>query len=83
MVKTMKHLTGALAAVAVSAVLAAPVAAAADNSTCVATGGATDCQTPDNVQIYASPHALAASGGHVDPKWRSLGYNPKWNGFKP
>lgn len=83
MVKSMKHLAGVLAAVAVSAVLAAPVAAAADNSTCVTTGGATDCQTPDNVQIYASPHALPASGGHSDPKWRSLGYNPKWNGFAP
>jgi predicted outer membrane protein len=79
----MTHLIGAVVAIAVSAVISAPVAAAADNSTCVATGGATDCQAPGNAQIYAAPHALPASGGRSNPKWQPLGYNPKWNGFQP
>ena len=81
--RSVKHLTGALVAIAVSAVISAPVAAAAGNATCVATGGSTDCQVPGNAQIYASPHALPASTGQSDPKWRPLGYNPKWNGFQP
>ena len=83
MIKNLTHLTGMAVAIVVSAVIAAPVAAAADTGTCMSTGGATDCQAPDNAQIYASPHALPAAGGHSDPKWQPLGYNPKWNGFQP
>lgn len=84
MAKRVKQLAGALVAIAVSAVIWAPVSAAAEsNSTCVTTGGSTDCQAPDNAQIYAAPHALPASGGHSNPKWQPLGYNPKWNGFQP
>lgn len=83
MAEKMKHMTGALVAAVAAAMLSAPVAAAADTATCVTTGGATDCQGPDNVQIYASPHAVPASGGQANPKWRPLGYNPKWNGFQP
>lgn len=78
----IRHAAGAVIAVVVAAVISAPVAAAADAATCVTTGGATDCQAPDNAQIYASPHALPASGGQSNPKWRPLGYNPKWNGFQ-
>ncbi|TGD90587.1 hypothetical protein BayCH28_01630 [Mycolicibacterium sp. CH28] len=83
MIKNLTHLTGMAVAVVVSAVIAAPVATAADASTCMSTGGATDCQAPGNAQIYASPHALPAFGGQSNPKWRPLGYNPKWNGFRP
>ncbi|MGY4710402.1 hypothetical protein ACXDF8_12730 [Mycolicibacterium sp. CBM1] len=79
----VKTLAGALLVFAASALISAPLASAADGSTCVSTGGATDCQAPGNVQIYTAPHAMPASGGQSDPKWRPLGYNPKWNGFQP
>jgi hypothetical protein len=82
MIKILKQFAGTLAAVAVAAVVSAPVAAAADGSTCLTTGGATDCQAPGNVQIYTAPHALPTMGTVSNPKWQSLGHNPKWNGFQ-
>jgi hypothetical protein len=71
-----------LGAVAVAAIVTAPVASAADQQSCVSTGGSTDCQAPSSAQIYASPHSLPAVSSHSDPRWRALGYNPKWNGFE-
>lgn len=75
-------LLGVAAAAAIS-IAAAPVALAASAQPCFETGGATDCQAPGNVQIYTAPHPSPAVVPHSDPRWRALGYNPKWDGFEP
>jgi hypothetical protein len=52
----LKYLAPALAAgAAAAAIAAAPTAAAANQQSCVASGGATQCQTPGNVQINRLP----------------------------
>jgi hypothetical protein len=43
------------------AVATAPTASAVDES-CVNSGGSTECMSPDNAEIYASPQALTSVG---------------------
>lgn len=52
-----------LLAVGVAAIsIAAAPTASADDESCVNSGGATQCVSPDNAEIYASPRALPAAG---------------------
>ena len=79
---TLTRAASLLGAVALAAVVASPVASAADTETCLHTGGSTVCQTTGDVQIFASPQSLPTVGSHPDPKWHAQGYNPKWDGFQ-
>ena len=79
---TLNRAVSLLGAVALAAVVTAPVASAADAQTCLHTGGSTVCQTQDDVQIFASPQSLPAIGSHSSQKWHAQGYNPKWDGFQ-
>ncbi|HYO00514.1 MAG TPA: hypothetical protein VET27_00890 [Mycobacterium sp.] len=79
---TLNRTASLLGAVALAVVVTAPTASAAEGQSCLRTGGSTDCQATGNVQIYASPDSLPAVGSHSDPKWRGLGYDPKWDGFQ-
>jgi hypothetical protein len=83
MTSTLTRIASLLGAGAVAAFAFAPLASAADTPSCLSTGEATECQAPGDVQVYTAPHPLPAAGGHSDPKWSGLGYNPKWNGFRP
>lgn len=56
--KVFGYATPLLATAAVAAVIAAaPTASAADQQSCTDLGGATQCQTPGNVQIHSAPPA--------------------------
>jgi hypothetical protein len=54
------YITPLLVAGAAAAAIAAAPAASADPMSCVSAGGATQCQTPGNVQINATPPVQTA-----------------------
>jgi hypothetical protein len=53
--RTLAHLTSMLAAAGATAAIVLAPAAAADEPSCTDVGGTSECSTPGNVQINASP----------------------------
>jgi hypothetical protein len=63
------YLTTMLAATGASAaILLAPTAAADDQPSCTDVGGSTECSTPGNVQIDASPPVTGGDPFYI-PYW--------------
>lgn len=50
-----------IAGAAAISIAAAPNALAADDQSCIHAGGATECVTTDNAEIYAKPQALPSA----------------------
>ena len=74
-----------LAAVALGAIAAAPIASAAPSEQqclaqhCLEVEASTVSQGRGNVQIFSSPKAMPAMFPHShNPKWSGLGYNGRW-----
>lgn len=89
----MQHIALMIGAAAAALAVSCPPAASASPSepVCADAGGATDCLSQGNQQVYTSPRPLPrVFPPSINPRWRDSGYSarfpkygfdPKWQAF--